>query len=270
MVATGEYVLVEKASGIATITINRPEARNALPKTGWEQLHSSLTEVANDPDCRVVIITGTAGSFVAGDDMKEVGVLMEEAYAGDRSLMDVREITLLIQQTSLDIVNMPKPVIAAVNGWALGAGFELALICDFVYAAESARFGFPESSLAMTITGGITHVISRITSLPQAKELAFTGRKIDARTAKDLGLVNRVVPDGELLPAVRSVAGEIMRNSPVAVSFLKKSLQVGSESTLTQAIAFETELILAMLATQDVREGMAAFAEKRAPNFPGR
>jgi enoyl-CoA hydratase len=165
---------------------------------------------------------------------------------------------------------MPKPVIAAVNGWALGAGFELALICDFVYAAESARFGFPEASIAMTITGGITHVISRLASLAQAKELAFTCRRIDARTALELGLVNKVVPDSQLLPSVRKVAEEIKAQSPVAIALLKKSLQVGAEATLSQAMALETELILAMLATHDAREGITAFREKRRPEFRGR
>lgn len=270
MVATREFVLIERAEGMATITLNRPEARNALPLAAWEQLHNALTDVGGDPAVKVVIITGTEGSFAAGDDMKEVGDVMQGAYAGQRSMMDVRDITLLIQKTSLDIVNMPKPVIAAVNGWALGAGFELVLICDFAYAAESARFGFPEASLGMTITGGITQVISRIIPLPQAKELAFTARKIDANTAKQLGLVNQVLPDAELMAAVRATAREIMRNSPVAVSFLKKSLQLGTESSLAQAIGLETEMILAMLATQDVREGITAFKEKRTPEFPGR
>jgi|DewCreStandDraft_1066081.scaffolds.fasta_scaffold00041_189 enoyl-CoA hydratase/carnithine racemase len=265
-----QWVSVARDGGIATVTLDRPEARNALPRAGWERLHRVLEELGGDEEVRVVVITGVGDVFCAGDDIKEVARLMEEALAGRGSMMAVREITLLLQQVSLDIVRMPKPVIAAVNGWALGAGLELALICDFAYAAEEARLGFPEASIGMTITGGITYGISRLLPLPRAKELAFTARRITAREALALGLVNKVVPRAQLMEAVREVAREIMANSPVAVAMHKSSLQMGAESTLWHALQHETELILALLATQDMQEGARAFAEKRRPLFPGR
>src|SRR5262249_9546098 len=155
---------------------------------------------------------------------------------------------------------MPKPAIAAVNGWALGAGFELALACDFAYAAESAQFGFPETSIGMTITGGTTQLVTRLCTLAQAKELAFPARKFTAQEAFELGLVNRVVPDAGLLDAVRAVAAEIVRNSPVAVGLQKSGFNVAAESTLEHALEHETAVVYTALASEDGREGARAFA----------
>src|SRR5262249_44097631 len=152
------------------------------------------------------------------------------------AVWEVREITLAIQRVTRDIVAMPKPVIAAVNGWALGAGLELALACDFAYAAQSARFGFPEPSIGMTFTGGTTHLLPRVCTPALAKELAFTARRFDADAALELGIVNRVVPDSDLLGAVREVAVEIVRNSPVAIGLQKSGFNLAAESTLEHAL----------------------------------
>ncbi|HEY1368136.1 MAG TPA: enoyl-CoA hydratase-related protein [Gaiellaceae bacterium] len=253
----------EIADGVATLTLNRPEARNALPLAGWVELHERLERLGADDAVRVVVLTGTGVAFCSGDDIKEVAQLLARDAA-----WEVRKITLAIQQVTRDLVAMPKPAIAAVNGWALGAGFELALACDFAYAAESARFGFPETSIGMTITGGTTQLITRLCTLAQAKELAFTARKFTAQDALDLGLVNRVVPDAELLDAVGVVAAEIVRNSPVAVGLQKSGFNVAAESTLEHALEHETAVVYTALASEDGREGARAFAEKRAPVWP--
>jgi enoyl-CoA hydratase len=260
-----ELVVVDVDAGVATVRLNRPEARNAMPKRGWGLLHEHFDRLSRDPEVRVIVLTGTGVAFCSGDDIKEVAELMER-----EALWEIREITLAIQNLTRDIVHSPKPVVAAVNGWALGAGFELALACDFAYAAESAFFGFPETGIGLTITGGITHLITRSTTLPWAKELAFTGRRVTAQEARELGLVNKVVPDDELLTAVRGVADEMIRNSPIAIDLQKSSLQLASESTLEHALEHETTIVFGALATEDGREGMRAFVEKRAGVWPGR
>jgi enoyl-CoA hydratase len=257
-----EEILVGVADRVATVTLNRPEQRNALPLRCWRLLHDQLERLARDGSVRVVVLTGSGTAFCSGDDIKEVAELLERD-----AVWDVREITLAIQRVTRDLVAMPKPVIAAVNGWALGAGFELALACDFAYAAQSARFGFPETSIGMTITGGTTHLMPRLCTLALAKELAFTARRFDAQQALAFGIVNRVVPDAELLGAVREVAGEIVRNSPVAIGLQKTGFNLGVESTLDHALEHETATVYTALASADGREGARSFVEKRSPTW---
>lgn len=263
-------MLVREENGVATLTLNRPEARNALSSSAWVELRTALERVGKDKGPRVVVLTGARGAFTAGDDIKEVSDLVEQATAGKRPLADVQDITHLIQGVARAVHEAPKPVIAAVNGFALGAGLELVLMCDFAYAAQSATFGFPQAGIGMTLTGGATHTAPRRVTLAWAKELAFTARKVDAVKAKELGIVNAVLPDEELMPAVMAVAEEIKAQSPTAVEMLKRSLQLGAEVSLGQALALETNLFGAVLATEDVREGVRAFKEKRPPRFPGR
>jgi enoyl-CoA hydratase/carnithine racemase len=260
---SADEIRVEVENGVALLTLNRPEARNALPLRCWLLLHDSLVRLGGDPTVRVVVITGSGTAFCSGDDIKEVAALLERD-----AVWEVREITLAIQRVTRDLVAMPKPAIAAVNGWALGAGFELALACDFAYAAESARFGFPETSIGMTITGGITHLIPRLCTLAQAKELAFTARRFSAQEALALGIVNRVVPDAGLLDAVRGVAREIIANSAVAVGLQKSGFNLGAESTLEHALEHETATVYTALASADGREGARSFVEKRPPVWP--
>jgi enoyl-CoA hydratase/carnithine racemase len=263
-VSADELVRLEIVGAVATLTLNRPEARNALPKRGWILLHERLEQVSADRAVRVVVLTGTPPAFCSGDDIKECAELMERD-----GLFAVREITLAIQRVTRDLAALPKPAVAAVNGWALGAGLELALACDFAYAAESALLGFPETSIGLTITGGVSRLLTEAISLPQAKELAFTARRLTAREALALGLVNRVVPDGELLAAVRATANAIAANSPTAVALQKANLNLAAEATLEQALEHETATVAAALASEDGREGMRAFAEKRPPVWRG-
>jgi enoyl-CoA hydratase/carnithine racemase len=263
-VSADELVRLDLDAGVATLTLNRPDARNALPKRGWLLLHEHLERLAGDRAVRVVVLTGTPPAFCSGDDIKECAELMERD-----GLFAVREITLAIQRVTRDLVALPKPAIAAVNGWALGAGLELALACDFAYAAESARLGFPETSIGLTITGGVSRLLTQTISLPRAKELALTARRITAQEALALGLVNRVVPDEELLAAVRATADEIAANSPTAVALQKASLNLAAEASLEQALEHETATVATALASEDGREGMRSFAEKRRPVWPG-
>jgi enoyl-CoA hydratase len=260
---SADEIVVEVADDVAVVMLNRPEQRNALPLRCWHLLHHHLERLAGDRAVRVVVLTGSGSAFCSGDDIKEVAELLERDAA-----WEVRDITLAIQRVTRDLVAMPKPAIAAVNGWALGAGVELALACDFAYAAESAGFGFPETSIGMTITGGTTHLLPRLTTLAHAKELAFTARKFDAKEALRYGIVNRVVPDGELLGAVRQVAAEIVRNSPVAVGLQKVGLNLGAESTLEHALEHETAAVYNAFTSADGREGARSFVEKRRPIWP--
>ena len=260
---SAEEILVEVDDAVATVTLNRPGQRNAMPLRCWHLLHDHLERLVDDPVVRVVVLTGTGTAFCSGDDIKEVAELLERDAP-----WEVRDITLAIQRVTRDLVAMPKPAIAAVNGWALGAGFELALACDFVYAAESARFGFPETSIGMTITGGTTHLLPRLCGLGIAKELAFTARKFSAQQALDYGIVNRVVPDVGLLAAVREVAGEIAHNSPVAVGLQKQLLNFGAEATLEHALEHETATVYSAFTSADGREGARSFAEKRPAVWP--
>ena len=260
---SAEEILVEVDDAVATVTLNRPGQRNAMPLRCWHLLHDHLERLVDDPVVRVVVLTGTGTAFCSGDDIKEVAELLERDAP-----WEVRDITLAIQRVTRDLVAMPKPAIAAVNGWALGAGFELALACDFIYAAESAGFGFPETSIGMTITGGATHLLPRLCGLGIAKELAFTSRKFSAQQALDYGIVNRVVPDTGLLAAVREVTGEIVRNSPVAVGLQKELFDFGAESTLEHALEHETATVYSAFTSADGREGARSFAEKRPAVWP--
>jgi enoyl-CoA hydratase/carnithine racemase len=260
---SADEILVEVADAVATVTLNRPDQRNAMPLRCWHALHDHLERLGADPGVRVVVLTGSGTAFCSGDDIKEVAELLERDAP-----WEVRDITLAIQRVTRDLVAMPKPAIAAVNGWALGAGFELALACDFVYAAESARFGFPETSIGMTITGGTTHLLPRLCGPGIAKELAFTARKLSAQQALDYGIVNRVVRDDALFTAVREVAAEIVRNSPVAVGLQKELLNLGAESTLEHALEHETATVYSAFTSADGHEGAQSFAEKRPAVWP--
>jgi enoyl-CoA hydratase len=264
------YVRYAREGALGIVTIDRPQARNAINAASWQGLLDAFALAAADAEVRVVALRGTPQAFAAGDDIKEAAELMQGALDGRHSMLRVRDITLLIQQVSVAIRALPKPVIAVVSGWALGAGFELALICDFVYASRDARFGFPEARVGFTITGGITHVLPHIIGLARAKELAFRYQIVDADAGERLGFVNRVfdTPD-DLWRGVLDATADIARNSPVAIGFMKAGFDSGAESSFGAALVHERELILACLASRDGQEGVRAFAEKREPQFTG-
>jgi len=257
-----DLVLLEKAPPLATITVNRPKALNALNSKVLSAMKQVLESVNNDEDIRVVIITGAGEkAFVAGADIAEM------------SEMTPLEGTNFSRQGQLvlrDVQDLKKPVIAAVNGYALGGGAELALACDFIYASENAKFGVPEVTLGIFPGFGGTQRLPRLLGKGHAKELILTGKMISAGEAYEIGMVNKVVPPDQLMDAVKDVAMLIAKNGPIAVSIAKSLVDVGYDMPLDDGCVLESRSFGMCCATEDKKEGMKAFLEKRKPVFKGR
>lgn len=255
-------VLFENENGIGIVTINRPKALNALNKEVLINLGKIMDEVAADNSVKVVIITGSGEkSFVAGADITEMQPL---------TAVDGREFGRLGQSVNSKIEKLPQPVIAAVNGFALGGGCELAMACDIRIAAENAKFGQPEVSLGIPPGFGGTQRLSRLVGKGRAKELLFTGDMIDASEAYRIGLVNKVVAPAELMDAARTMSQKIMARAPIAVQLCKAAVNEGLEMGLESGISYEAEVFGLCFATEDQKEGMKAFTEKRKPDFIGK
>ena len=258
-----ETVLYDCRDGIARVRLNRPHRLNAMVPQLLRDLHAALQAAAGDPAARVVVLSGEGRAFCAGDDLKEA----DRGYGG---VAEVRRFIEEIQQVTVDIKTMRKPVIAAVHGYAVGGGCELALGCDLVVAADDAKFGFPETGVAQFVTGGVTHFLPRAVGLAKAKELIMTGDFFDGREAARLGLVNRAVPKEEVLACVEALAKTIMARAPLSVELAKQALESGAQTDLATAMALETSSTIACFMTEDAREGARAFVEKRAPRYQGR
>jgi methylglutaconyl-CoA hydratase len=259
---TDRLVLVEDRDGIVRLTLNRPDSANALSLALLSEFHEVLTELRFRSDVRAVILTGAGTkAFCAGADLKERRGMDED---------QVRKTVSQIRGVVEGVANLPMPVIAAVNGVAFGGGTELALAADLRIAAESAKFGLTETSLAIIPGAGGTQRLPRLIGLAKAKELIFTARRIDAATALNLGLVNDVVPDAELLPAAYRLAEEIAQNGPIAVRQAKFAIDQGCEVDLRTGLAIEQKAYDVVIPTRDRLEGLAAFAEKRKPRYEGR
>ncbi len=255
-----ENLLVDVADGIATITINRPQVLNALNTETLTELKQAFSEMDANDDVKVIILTGTGKAFVAGADISEMRPL---------NAIEGRNFGLLGQSVFTFIENLSKPVIAAVNGFALGGGTELALSCDFIYASEKAKFGQPEVGLGVTPGFGGTQRLPRRVGMAMAKELIYSGRMINGATAKDIGLANAVVSPEELMDAVMKAAGEIASKGQVSVKMSKAAINRGMDVDINSALAIEADAFGLCFATEDQKEGMAAFVEKRKPNFTG-
>jgi enoyl-CoA hydratase len=260
---TLETVLYDVREGIAHIRLNRPHRLNAMVPQLMRDLHAAFLAAATDAAVRAVILSGEGRAFCAGDDLKESAQTHMDAG-------QVREFVEAIQQATVDIKSMSKPVIGAVHGYAVGGGCELALSCDLVVAAEDAKFGFPETGVGLVVTGGVTHLLPRAIGLARAKELILTGDFFDGRTAERLGLVNRAVPGDQVLAAAEALARTIMAKAPIAVALTKVALEAGVQSDLATAMALETTSVVACFLTEDAREGARAFVEKRRPRYRGR
>ncbi|MEW6275073.1 MAG: enoyl-CoA hydratase-related protein [Bacillota bacterium] len=255
-----QKLLLEKRDGIALLTLNRPEVNNALDRQTWFALDEAIKEVRADAEVRVLIITGAGErAFAAGADVR---------WLKERPPLDLLERGP--QAIMLDLEKLPKPVIAAVNGYALGGGCELAMACDIRIASEKARFGLPEINLGILPGGGGTQRLSRLVGKGKAKELIFTGDIIDAREAERIGLVNKVVPPEELMEATMAMAKKIMGKSPVALRVVKAVIDVGTGTDFPAALAYEQFGQTILWGTEDRQEGMAAFLEKRPPQFKGK
>lgn len=249
-------------NGIATIAINRPKALNALNLATLTELKDVVAKIAVDKAIQVVIITGAGEkSFVAGADIVEMST---------KNAVEGRVWGQVGQNVFTEIENLPQPVIAAVNGFALGGGCELACACDFRYASENAKFGQPEVGLGITPGFGGTQRLTRVVGRGQAKELIYTANIIDAQEALRIGLVNKVVPQAELMDTVKKVATTITKKAPIAVQLSKAAINRGINCDVITGVAYEAEVFGLCFATADQKEGMQAFVEKRKATFEGK
>lgn len=252
------YILLNKDENIGILTINRPKALNALNSEVLDELNKAIDQVIKDDNIHILIITGEGKAFVAGADigqMKDMDVFEAREFA-KKGLSIFRKIEL-----------MEKPVIAAVNGYALGGGCELAMACDIRIASDKAKFGQPEVGLGITPGFGGTQRLARIVGIPKAKELIFTGETINAEEALRIGLVNKVVAAESLMEEALTMARKIASKGQLAVRYSKVAINRGIETDIETGLAMERELFGLCFATEDQKEGMGAFLEKRSPNF---
>lgn len=257
-----ENIIVGIEDGIATITINRPKALNALNTATVTELGQAVKEISANTDVKVVILTGSGDkSFVAGADIVEMST---------KTPVEGRTFGQIGQNVFTEIENMPQPVIAAVNGFALGGGCELACACDIRYASENAKFGQPEVGLGITPGFGGTQRLPRVVGRGYGKELIYTASIIDAQEAYRIGLVNKVVPQAELHDTVLKLAKTIAKKAPVAVQLAKAAINRGINCDVITGVAYEAEVFGLCFATADQKEGMGAFVEKRKPSFTGK
>lgn len=257
-----QTVLVDRADGIGTLTLNRPEARNALDLTMRRELLAALDDMEGEPEVRVVILTGAGGHFCSGGDVKT----MRTRY----SASDGRSRVETLNRVILRLVGFPRPTIAMVDGYAVGAGTNIALGCDLVVASERARFGEVFCKIGLVADGGGTWLLPRAVGMAKAKELIFTGDIIDAGEAARIGLVNRVVPADELVPTTHALARKIAANPALALRLDKHMLNRAAASDLSGALDLEAYSQGLAMASEDHAEGVAAFLDKRPPRFTGR
>lgn len=252
-----DEVLVERRDGVQIITINRPEARNALNLGVALGVAAAVDELDRDDDLRVAVLTGAGGTFSAGMDLKAF-------MAGETPVVEGRGLC--------GITTTPprKPLIGAVEGWALAGGFELLLACDLVVAAETAKFGVPEVKRALIAGGGAAFLLSRRIPQALALELLLTGDPIDAARAAKIGLVNTVVPEGGALDAALELANRIAANGPLAVAVTKQIARSSLDWTTEEGWEKQGQLMMPVFTSQDAMEGATAFAEKRSPVWTGR
>jgi enoyl-CoA hydratase/carnithine racemase len=254
-------VVLERSDHLAFVTINRPEQLNCFDFETLVELEHIVEEIKLDKDVRTVIFTGSGEkAFSAGADLKERRTLTEKEVR--RNVSKIRDVFTMIEE-------LPQPTIAAINGYALGGGFELALVCDFRYAVKKATMGLTEVSWAIIPGAGGTQRLSRLIGTSRAKELILTARKIDADQAYELGILNRVVDEGELKSSSVALAEEIMKNGPLAVTQAKYAINYGSNVDVKTGLAIESKAYEVIIPTKDRVEALMAFKEKRPAQFKG-
>jgi len=254
-----ENVIVEKDGAIAVVTLNRPQALNALSYGLVKDLCLAMQELDRDKEVRVMIVTGGEKVFAAGADIKEMA---------DRGPFDERIHERLDYRDQIN--KMTKPVIAAVSGFALGGGCELAMSCDIIIAAETARFGQPEVNLGIIPGSGGTQRLTRLLGKHRAMEMVLTGDIVNAADAERFGLVNRVVPVELLLEEAKNVAKKIAAKPALAIREAKEAVLKAANSSLNEGLEFERKAFYLLFASEDRAEGMRAFLEKRKPEFKGK
>ena len=255
-----EMILVKISDHVCVITLNRPAALNALNNQLIDEIGHAVTSAENNDKVRCMVITGSEKAFAAGADIKEMA---------EKTFVEVTT-TDLFGASMMPIQNAKKPIIAAVSGYALGGGCELAMMCDFILCSESAKFGQPEINLGVIAGIGGTQRLTRIVGKPKALDMHLTGRFMDAQEAERAGLVSRVVPDKLLMEVTLEVAVKIAEKSQISVKAVKDSVNRSFETTLSEGLFFERRVFHSMFATDDQKEGMSAFLEKRDPQFRDR
>jgi len=255
-----QYIIFSQTQGVATVQLNRPERLNAVTEALYAELKQAIEIAEHSASIRVVVITGAGRAFSVGADMKE--------HAGKtRTPLQKRQYLAGEQQLCLAIQNISKPVVAAVNGYALGAGAEIALAADFLLMKESAQIGFPEIGLGTFLGGGVTHTLPRLVGLAKARELIFFGEKISGHEAQRIGLANRCFSDDDYSDAVTSFCQRLAEGAPISMALAKEQLNAASDRSYETALRYELEGMTYCASTPDWQEGVDAFKEKRKPKF---
>lgn len=254
----------EVDQGVATVTLDRPEVLNAFSIPMQCELAEAIQHLAEDSTVRAVVLTGAGRAFCAGGDIQEM-----DASAGSGPLADRNKIQRMLKTVLMPLVRLEKPVIAAVNGAAVGAGMNLALAADIVLAADSAKFSQIFVKVGLVPDTGGLYLLTRLIGLGRAKELCFTGHMISAQEACDMGLISRVVPHDRLLAEAHALATELANGASVAIGLTKSLLNHAPTSTLEEMADYEAYALAVALSTHDHREGILAFQEKRTPRFRG-
>ena len=259
---TLENLLIDREGAVAVLTVNRPKVLNALNTQTLDELRRAILELKHDESVRAVVLTGSGEkSFVAGADINELAV--QSPTGGREHAIRGQHVFDLIEQ-------MGKPVIAAINGYALGGGCELAMACTIRIAADSAKLGQPEINLGIIPGYAGTQRLARIVGKGRALELLLSGDQITAQDAHRLGLVNRVVPAADLMAEARKLAATLASKAPIAIRYILEAVNKGLEMPFAQAQVFEATLFGLVASTEDMREGTAGFLEKRKPAFKGK
>lgn len=254
-----ETILVEQEGPIGILKLNRPQALNALNSKVISELIAALEEIEKGVMPKVVILTGAGEkAFVAGTDIMEMEKL---------SSFEAREFANFVRQAIDKVAALNRPVIAAINGFALGGGCELAMACDIRIASEKAKMGQPETGLGIIPGSGGTQRLPRLVGVSKAKQLVFTGELIDAKTALEIGLVDKVVPPDQLMEETKKIAGTIASKPRIALALAKSAINRGLDMALQDGLSYEIECFAECFATKDQKEGMRAFLEKRKPNY---
>jgi len=257
-----QYIIYEKSEGTATITLNRPDALNAWSQELAQEFLTAMDDARKDESIKVVVITGAGEkAFSAGADIK--------AMKGMTALK-ARALSQMGYRICNAVESLEKPVIAALNGYALGGGMEVSMACDFRIASDKARMGQTEINIGLIPGWGGTQRLTRLVGKAKAKELVYTGKIIDANTASQWGLVNKVVPAGELMTAVKEFAQELAGKAPVAIKVAKSLIDKGADVDLESALAMEREGFGVVASSEDLQEGVSAFTEKRKPTWKGK
>jgi len=250
-----ECIRYAKQGGIATIKLNRPRVLNAMNKQLWLDFQAALDDADHDPDVKVLVVTGEGRAFSTGADLKE---------SKTRSLEDYRDYLEELQEASRRIIRFEKPTIAAINGYAVGSGYELALACDIRIAAEEARIGSPEAKVTSSVTGGAFRLVQDLIGPGKASELLFTGEYIDGKEAARIGLVNRAVPLAQLEGEVRALAEKIAANAAISLKMIKKGLLMArGEASLEALMDFEVEACLACVSSSQRQESLKQFEQRK-------